>query len=110
MSFPPCPQCASELAYNDGIQWVCPECGHEWLEGEQAQAEEGCVVKDSNGTVLQDGDSVTLIKDLKIKGSSQVIKQGTKVKNIRIVDGDHDIACKIEGSNMMLKSEFLKKI
>ncbi|GAA4406340.1 hypothetical protein GCM10011450_18160 [Advenella faeciporci] len=110
MSFPPCPQCASELAYNDGIQWVCPECGHEWLEGEQTQSEEGRVVKDSNGTVLQDGDSVTLIKDLKIKGSSQVIKQGTKVKNIRIVEGDHDIACKIEGTNMMLKSEFLKKI
>lgn len=110
MSFPPCPQCASELTYNDGIQLVCPECGHEWLEGEEAPAEENRVVKDSNGTVLQDGDSVTLIKDLKVKGSSLVIKQGTKVKGIRIVDGDHDIACKIDGSNMMLKSEFLKKI
>ena len=110
MSFPPCPQCASELTYNDGVQLVCPECGHEWLEGEQAQSEEGHIVTDSNGTILHDADSVRLMKDLKIKGSSQVIKQGTKVKNIRIVDGDHDIACKIDGSNMMLKSEFLKKI
>ncbi|NLY64414.1 MAG: alkylphosphonate utilization protein [Alcaligenaceae bacterium] len=110
MSFPPCPQCASELTYNDGIQLVCPECGNEWLEGEATQADTEKVVKDSNGTVLQDGDTVTLIKDLKIKGSSQVIKQGTKVKNIRIVEGDHDIACKIDGSNMMLKSEFLKKV
>ena len=110
---PACPKCKSEYAYEDGALLVCPDCGHEWTPGGGEEAEQpatGKVIKDANGNVLQDGDTVSVIKDLKIKGSSQVIKQGTKVKNIRIVDGHHVIACKIEGSNMMLKSEFLKKI
>jgi len=107
---PPCPQCNSEFAYEDGVQLVCPECGHEWSESEQAEAEAGSVVRDANGNELQDGDSVTVIKDLKVKGSSSVVKLGTKVKSIRLVDGDHDIDCKIEGVGAMkLKSEFVKK-
>ncbi|MBW7472685.1 zinc ribbon domain-containing protein YjdM [Marinobacter sp. M216] len=107
---PPCPQCSSEYTYEDGVQLVCPECGHEWSEAEAAAAEAGAVVRDSNGNELQDGDTVTVIKDLKVKGSSSVVKVGTKVKNIRLVDGDHDIDCKIEGIGAMkLKSEFVKK-
>ena len=108
MSYPACPQCQSEYTYHDGNHLVCPECAHEWDETELA-AETEVAVTDSNGTPLQNGDTVTLIKDLKIKGSSQVIKQGTKVKNIRLQSGDHDIACKIEGSSINLKSEFVKK-
>jgi protein PhnA len=89
---------------------VCPECGHEWTEAEQAEAEAGPVVRDANGNELQDGDAVTVIKDLKVKGSSLVVKVGTKVKSIRLVDGDHDIDCKIDGVGAMkLKSEFVKK-
>ncbi len=109
MAYPACPQCQSEYTYHDGNHLVCPECAHEWDETEPV-AEAETVVTDSNGTPLQNGDTVTLIKDLKIKGSSQVIKQGTKVKNIRLQSGDHDIACKIEGSSMNLKSEFVKKV
>ncbi len=109
MTYPNCPQCQSELTYHDGIQLVCPECGHEWQEGETSAAEDVLVVKDANGAVLQDGDTVVLIKDLKVKGSSLVIKQGTKVKGIRLQEGDHNIACKIDGSGMDLKSEFVKK-
>lgn len=108
MSYPACPQCTSELTYHDGIQLVCPECGNEWQENEAA-GDDAPVIKDANGTPLADGDTVVLIKDLKVKGSSQVIKQGTKVKNIRLQEGDHDIACKIDGSAMNLKSEFVKK-
>ncbi len=91
--------------------YICPECAHEWsTEGNAAQGEDGLIVKDSNGTLLQDGDSVTVIKDLKVKGSSSVVKVGTKVKNIRLVEGDHDIDCKIDGIGAMkLKSEFVKK-
>ena len=91
--------------------YICPECAHEWSpEGNAAQGEDGLIVKDSNGTLLQDGDSVTVIKDLKVKGSSSVVKVGTKVKNIRLVDGDHDIDCKVPGIGAMgLKSEFVKK-
>lgn len=109
MSYPACPQCQSEYTYHDGLQLVCPECGHEWQEGETVSNEDALQVKDANGAVLADGDTVVLIKDLKVKGSSQVIKQGTKVKSIRLQEGDHNIACKIDGSPMNLKSEFVKK-
>jgi len=109
----PCSQCQSSLTYEDGGGlYVCPECGHEWLA--QAEAVSGSderVHRDATGNVLQDGDSVTVIKDLKLKGSSGVVKMGTKAKNIRLVDGDHDIDCKIDGFGAMsLKSEFVKKI
>ena len=110
-ALPPCPKCSSEYTYEDGAQLVCPECAHEWSAGAAADAEEGArVYRDSVGNVLQDGDTVTVIKDLKVKGSSLVVKVGTKVKNIRLVDGDHDIDCKIDGIGAMkLKSEFVKK-
>ncbi len=110
-TLPPCPQCTSALTYEDGTNFICPECGHEWPQAAAADAApEARVVRDSVGNVLQDGDSVTVIKDLKVKGSSAVVKVGTKVKNIRLVDGDHDIDCRIEGIGAMgLKSEFVKK-
>ncbi|OHX12346.1 zinc ribbon domain-containing protein YjdM [Chromobacterium sphagni] len=108
--FPPCPQCGSEYTYQDGEMLVCPECAHEWSGSAAAVEEETRVVRDAVGNLLQDGDSVTVIKDLKVKGSSLVVKVGTKVKNIRLVDGDHDIDCKIDGIGAMgLKSEFVKK-
>lgn len=108
---PNCPQCGSEYTYEDGMNFVCPECGHEWSREVGAESvEEGLVAKDANGTLLQDGDTVSVIKDLKVKGSSSVVKVGTKVKNIRLVEGDHNIDCKIEGIGAMkLKSEFVKK-
>ncbi len=111
-NLPKCPACSSEYTYEDGPNYVCPECAHEWP---QAAADEGGeaekVFKDANGNVLQDGDSVTVIKDLKVKGSSLVVKVGTKVKNIRLIDGDHDIDCKIDGIGAMkLKTEFVKKL
>jgi protein PhnA len=111
---PPCPKCESALTYEDGNLLVCPECAHEWSPGAPAAAvvtaEQGLVVKDAFGTVLADGDSVTMIKDLKVKGASSALKAGTKVKNIRLVDGDHNIDCKIDGFGAMaLKSEFVKK-
>lgn len=111
-NLPNCPKCNSEYTYEDGILLVCPECAHEWTtESESSSSEEHKVVKDANGNILNDGDSVTIIKDLKVKGSSSVLKIGTKVKNIRLVDGDHDIDCKIDGFGAMkLKSEFVKKI
>ncbi|PKO47370.1 MAG: alkylphosphonate utilization protein [Betaproteobacteria bacterium HGW-Betaproteobacteria-22] len=109
-NFPKCPQCGSEYTYEDGELYVCPECAHEWPKNAAESADETKVVKDANGNVLQDGDSITVIKDLKVKGSSLVVKVGTKVKNIRLVDGDHDIDCKIDGIGAMkLKSEFVKK-
>ena len=110
-NLPKCPKCNSEYTYEDGSMYVCPECAHEWSAAAPAEsAEEKRVVKDAFGTVLNDGDSVTVIKDLKIKGSSSVVKGGTKVKNIRLVEGDHDIDCKIDGIGAMsLKSEFVKK-
>lgn len=109
-TLPPCPQCQSAYTYEDGDNFVCPECGHEWSKTAAADAGEARVIKDAYGNILQDGDSVTVIKDLKIKGSSSVVKVGTKVKNIRLVDGDHDIDCKIDGIGAMgLKSEFVKK-
>jgi protein PhnA len=106
---PPCPNCHSALTYEDGALLVCPECAHEWSPA-SAAAESAGVIRDANGNVLQDGDSVTVIKDLKIKGTSQVVKVGTKVKNIRLVGGDHDIDCRIDGFGAMkLKSEFVRK-
>ena len=110
-ALPPCPKCASEYTYEDGNQFVCPECAHEWSKDAGADtADAAKVVKDSVGNILQDGDTVTVIKDLKVKGSSSSVKVGTKVKNIRLVDGDHDIDCKIEGFGaMQLKSEFVRK-
>lgn len=108
---PNCPACASAFTYDDGLQYVCPECGHEWSKTASADAaDDGPSVRDANGNALFDGDSVTVIKDLKVKGSSLVVKVGTKVKNIRLVDGDHDIDCKVDGIGpMKLKSEFVKK-
>ena len=108
---PRCPQCDSSFTYHDGTLYVCPECGHEWSGQEEAQADATePTVRDANGNPLIDGDTVTVIKDLKVKGSSSVVKVGTKVKNIRLVDGDHDIDCKIDGIGpMKLKSEFVKK-
>ncbi len=108
-TLPPCPRCASALTYEDGAMLVCPECGHEWTPA-VAAADGPRVYKDANGNVLEDGDTVTVIKDLKLKGGSGVVKQGTKVKNIRLVDEDHDIDCKIDGFGAMkLKSEYVKK-
>lgn len=108
---PNCPKCQSEYTYEDGAMLVCPMCHHEWSPQEEAESEETNVVKDAYGNVLQDGDTVTVIKDLKVKGSSTPLKQGTKVKNIRLVDGDHNIDCKIDGFGaMQLKSEFVKKL
>ncbi|MDO8208722.1 MAG: zinc ribbon domain-containing protein YjdM [Gallionella sp.] len=108
---PKCPQCGSEYTYDDGSQYVCPECAHEWSKESSGEAaDQQRVYKDAFGNVLVDGDSVTVIKDLKVKGSSSVVKVGTKVKNIRLVDGDHDIDCKIDGiGSMQLKTEFVKK-
>lgn len=110
-SFPPCPACNSELAYEDGPNYVCPECAHEWPRAAAAATEDAPkVVRDASGNELRDGDSVTVIKDLKVKGSSSVLKVGTKVKGIRLVEGDHDIDCRIEGfGEMKLKSEFVRK-
>jgi protein PhnA len=108
---PPCPQCQSIYTYEDGGLLVCPECAHEWNAGDAGPAEGDKTIKDANGNALNDGDTITVIKDLKVKGTSLVVKVGTKVKNIRLVDGDHDIDCKIPGIGAMkLKSEFVKKI
>lgn len=111
-SLPPCPECNSPYTYEDRDMLVCPECAYEWtLTSTEEALEEGFVVKDAHGVVLQDGDSVSVIKDLKLKGSSSVIKAGTKVKNISLVDSDHNINCKIDGIGAMgLKSEFVKKL
>jgi protein PhnA len=110
-SLPKCPACGSEFTYEDRGLFVCPECGHEWTQVAAAgNADEPRSVRDAHGNVLQDGDSVTVIKDLKVKGSSLVVKVGTRVKNIRLVEGDHDIDCRIDGIGaMQLKSEFVKK-
>jgi len=112
-ALPPCPQCKSELVYEDGPMYACPECAHEWARASEAAevaAESDTAVRDSNGNELKDGDTVTVIKDLKVKGSSTVLKVGTKVKGIRLVEGDHNIDCRIDGIGAMkLKSEFVKK-
>lgn len=108
---PICPKCNSDYAYEDGEFFICPECSYEWsVELAHQDTENTRVIKDAHGNVLADGDTVTVIKDLKVKGSSLVVKVGTRVKNIRLVDGDHDIDCKIDGIGAMkLKSEFVKK-
>ena len=112
IALPACPKCHSEYTYEDGILLICPECTHEWAKDAlENTTESDRVIKDANGQVLNDGDAVTVIKDLKVKGSSLVVKVGTKVKNIRLIEGDHDIDCKIDGIGaMQLKSQFVKKI
>lgn len=105
MDYPICPSCKGENTYHDSIQFVCPDCAYEWSGEEAPEAEEGLIVKDANGNLLADGDDVLLIKDLKLKGSSEVLKKGTKYKGIRLVKGDHNVDC----GKIMLKSEFLKK-
>ena len=110
-NLPPCPQCGLEHTYTDTEFYFCPDCGNEWSvnEEENTQEKEKPVTRDAHGTPLEDGDSVTVIKDLKVRGSSMVIKQGTMIKDIRIIDGDHDIDCKVNGTSLQLKSEFMKK-
>ena len=110
-ALPGCPKCNSEYAYEDGLLLVCSECNHEWAKDVAGLVVDDQVIKDASGNVLRDGDTVTVIKDLKVKGSSLVVKVGTKVKNIRLVNGDHDIDCKIEGIGpVKLKSQFVKKV
>ena len=109
---PNCPQCDSAFSYADGELYICPECGHEWSASSttEASTDDVLIVKDASGNILADGDSITVIKDLKVKGSSLVVKVGTKVKNIRLIEGDHNIDCKIVGIGpMKLKSEFVRK-
>lgn len=106
---PKCPKCGSEFTYFDGSLYVCPDCAHEFSAEEGEATEENTVAKDSNGAVLFDGDAVTVIKDLKVKGSSMVIKRGTKVKSIRLTENPEEVDCKIEGSSIVLKTCFLKK-
>jgi protein PhnA len=110
-NLPKCPACGSEFTYEDGNNYICPECAHEWSKDETAgDSTDVLIVKDANGNLLQDGDTITVIKDLKVKGSSSVVKVGTRVKIIRLVEGDHNIDCKIDGIGAMkLKSEFVKK-
>lgn len=109
---PNCPQCDSAFSYADGELYICPECGHEWSASSatEASTDDVLTVKDASGNILADGDSITVIKDLKVKGSSLIVKVGTKVKNIRLIEGDHNIDCKIDGIGpMKLKSEFVRK-
>lgn len=110
-TMPKCPKCGSEYTYEEQLSFVCSECAYEWLQHANEPTTEAIkVIKDANGNILQDGDTVTVIKDLKVKGSSLVVKVGTKVKNIKLIDGDHDIDCKIEGIGAMkLKSQFVKR-
>ena len=110
---PNCPKCSSEFTYEDGSLFICPECAHEWSNSALTEdnSDEVLIVKDAGGNILKDGDSVSVLKDLKVKNSSLVVKVGTKVKNIRLIEGDHNIDCKIDGiGDMKLKSEFVKKI
>jgi protein PhnA len=110
-SLPQCPKCQSTYTYEEGLLLICPECAHEWSPTVEPDAPSANEITDANGNILQDGDTVSVIKDLKVKGSSMVVKIGTKVRNIRLVDGDHDIDCKIEGIGpMKLKSQFVKKV
>lgn len=110
MNLPNCPKCQSTYTYQDNELFICPECAYEWQEGNEETVSSELIIYDANGQRLTDGDTVTVIKDLKIKGSSSVVKVGTKVKNIRLVSGDHDISCKVNGIGAMnLKSQFVKK-
>jgi protein PhnA len=111
-TIPACPQCAMENTYPDGDNYVCADCGHEWPMLGDTEADEGgaAVVKDANGNVLADGDAVVLVKDLKVKGSSITLKQGTKVKSIRLVGGDHEVDCRMDNGNFMLKACYLRKV
>lgn len=109
-TLPPCPKCQSEYVYQDQAMLLCPECGYEWNPDQVKESEDALTVKDANGTLLQEGDKITLIKDLKVKGTSSVLKVGTKAVIKRLVEGDHDLDCKVDGAGvMMLKSEFVKK-
>ena len=107
-----CPQCTMTNTYPDGQNYVCADCGYEWpmVENKESKAEADTVIRDSNGNILNDGDAVVLIKDLKVKGSSTTLKMGTKVKSIRLVDGDHEVDCKMDAGQFMLKACFLKKV
>lgn len=108
---PPCPQCKSIYTYEDNEKYICPECAHEWTPFSTTAEEVQRIWKDAHGNILQSGDSVIIIKDLKVKGSTSDLKVGTKIKNIRLVEDDHDIDCKIDGfGSMKLKSEFVKKV
>lgn len=109
MTMPNCPKCGSEFTYADGELFVCPECAHEWSAADAESDNEELTAKDAHGNTLRDGDSVTVIKDLKVRGSSMVVKQGTMIKGIRIVEGDHNLDCKVNGTSLQLKSEFMKK-
>lgn len=109
-TIPACPQCTLQNTYPDGTNYVCADCGYEWPMQESAEQDTVEPVRDAHGNVLQDGDAVVLIKDLKVKGSSTVLKMGTKVKSIRLVDGDHGVDCKTDAGNFLLKAEFLKKV
>jgi protein PhnA len=110
-TFPPCPLCQSENVYQDQVTYICPECAHEWAVAAMDESDDVVVIVDAHGAPLADGDSITIIKDLKVKGASSALKLGTKVKNIRLVDGDHNIDCRIPGfGDMKLKSEFVKKL
>lgn len=111
-TIPPCPRCKMENTYQDGESYICADCAHEWpVKAGEAEADTDAeVIKDANGNVLHDGDTVILIKDLKVKGSSITLKQGTKIKNIRLASGDHAVDCRIEGGSYMLKQSFLKKV
>lgn len=108
---PPCPSCESPYGYEVNPRWVCPECGFEWEASEEPSAEAGATVYDAHGQELSNGDTVIVVKDLPVKGAPKAVKAGTKVKNIRLVEGDHNISCKIDGFGAMgLKSEFVKKV
>ncbi len=110
-TLPKCPACQEDMTYPYGSNYVCAQCGHEWpIANATAEEEEGLIVKDANGNLLADGDTVTLIKDLKVKGSSTTLKVGTKIKGIRLVSGDHEVDCKTEAGNMLIKACFLKKV
>lgn len=111
-TIPACPQCAMENTYPDGDHYICADCGYEWSSAAPAASDDDAdlIVKDANGNVLADGDAVVLVKDLKLKGSSITLKMGTKVKSIRLVGGDHEVDCKVDGMSVMLKACYLKKV
>ena len=111
MTIPPCSQCGMENTYPDSENFICADCGYEWpQQASDASQDTASVIKDAHGNVLNDGDAVVLIKDLKVKGSSTTLKMGTKVKSIRLVDGDHEVDCRMDGGSFMLKACYLKKV